>query len=124
MQNSLINSCLLIFGGAGGQGQQAMKVTHIHQHEFIRGRFLGIGKDLALLTWLVINTYLPIFPFLLISHLHTYINLFIKLSYSHFPLLHLSNLFQHSFLKQFYASVNELDYTTLRRGFINVSKLN
>lgn len=30
-------------------------------------------------------------------------------------------LFQHSFFKQFYGSVNELDYTTLRRGFINVS---
>ncbi|XP_047960593.1 MLO-like protein 1 isoform X1 [Salvia hispanica] len=60
------------------QGQQQQeKVTHIHQHDFIRGRFLGIGKDLALLSWL------------------------------------------HSFFKQFYGSVNELDYTTLRRGFIN-----
>ncbi|XP_057781219.1 MLO-like protein 1 [Salvia miltiorrhiza] len=58
------------------QGQQA-KVTHIHQHDFIRGRFLGIGKDLALLSWV------------------------------------------HSFFKQFYGSVNELDYNTLRRGFIN-----
>ncbi|KAL8482657.1 hypothetical protein ACS0TY_025628 [Phlomoides rotata] len=52
-------------------------VTFIHQHSFIKSRFLGIGKDSALLSWV------------------------------------------HSFWKQIYGSVNELDYTTLRRGFIN-----
>ncbi|KAK4436644.1 MLO-like protein 1 [Sesamum alatum] len=51
-------------------------VTHVHQHDFIRGRFRGIGKYLSFLSWV------------------------------------------HSFLKQFYGSVNESDYTTLRRGFI------
>ncbi|KAL9162703.1 hypothetical protein ABFS82_07G110300 [Erythranthe guttata] len=52
------------------------KVTHVHQHDFIKARFRVCGKDSALLTWV------------------------------------------HSFLKQFYGSVNESDYTTLRRGFI------
>ncbi|KAL9162751.1 hypothetical protein ABFS82_07G113800 [Erythranthe guttata] len=52
------------------------KVTHVHQHDFIKARFRVCGKDSALLSWV------------------------------------------HSFLKQFYGSVNESDYTTLRRGFI------
>ncbi|KAL7106477.1 hypothetical protein ACP275_07G116100 [Erythranthe tilingii] len=56
------------------QGQE--KVTHVHQHDFIKARFRVCGKDSALLSWV------------------------------------------HSFLKQFYGSVNESDYTTLRRGFI------
>ncbi|KAI3470261.1 hypothetical protein Pfo_026924 [Paulownia fortunei] len=55
---------------------QKTKVTHVHQHDFIRARFRGFGKDLTLLSWV------------------------------------------HSFLKQFYGSVNESDYTTLRLGFI------
>ncbi|RDX82852.1 MLO-like protein 1, partial [Mucuna pruriens] len=29
------------------------KVTHVHQHEFIRGRFAGYGKDSTLVGWLV-----------------------------------------------------------------------
>jgi len=29
------------------------KVTHVHQHAFIKDHFLGIGKDSALLGWLV-----------------------------------------------------------------------
>ncbi|KAL2346022.1 hypothetical protein Fmac_000022 [Flemingia macrophylla] len=29
------------------------KVTHVRQHDFIRGRFLGFGKDSALVGWLV-----------------------------------------------------------------------
>ncbi|KAJ0091852.1 hypothetical protein Patl1_27145 [Pistacia atlantica] len=32
----------------------------------------------------------------------------------------LRNVFEHSFFKQFYGSVNEMDYTTLRRGFIRI----
>lgn len=30
-----------------------MKFTDVQDHEFIRGRFLGIGKNLAFLGWLV-----------------------------------------------------------------------
>lgn len=29
------------------------KVTHVHQHAFIKDHFLGFGKDSALLGWLV-----------------------------------------------------------------------
>ncbi|XP_030550884.2 MLO-like protein 1 isoform X2 [Rhodamnia argentea] len=32
--------------------QALNKVTHVHQHAFIKEHFLGIGKDLALLGWL------------------------------------------------------------------------
>ncbi|XP_057964691.1 MLO-like protein 1 [Malania oleifera] len=52
------------------------KFTHVPDHDFIRGRFLGIGKNSTLLGWL------------------------------------------HSFCKQFYGSVTNSDYTTLRLGFI------
>ncbi|XP_011085086.1 MLO-like protein 1 [Sesamum indicum] len=58
------------------EDQKTTTVTHVHQHDFIRGRFRGIGKNLTFLSWV------------------------------------------HSFLKQFYGSVDESDYTTLRRGFI------
>ncbi|PON43265.1 Mlo-related protein [Parasponia andersonii] len=52
------------------------KFTHVQDHDFIRGRFLGIGKNLSFLGWV------------------------------------------HSFFKQFYGSVTEADYLTLRLGFI------
>ncbi|XP_054781045.1 MLO-like protein 1 isoform X2 [Prosopis cineraria] len=29
-----------------------LKITHVHQHAFIKGRFLGFGKDSALMGWL------------------------------------------------------------------------
>ncbi|KAK7409747.1 hypothetical protein VNO78_00032 [Psophocarpus tetragonolobus] len=29
------------------------KVTHVHQHDFIRGRFAGLGKDSAIVGWLL-----------------------------------------------------------------------
>ncbi|KAL2470068.1 MLO-like protein 1 [Abeliophyllum distichum] len=58
------------------QQVQQTKVTHVQEHGFIKRRFRGIGKDLALLSWV------------------------------------------HSFFKQIYGSVYELDYQTLRRGFI------
>ncbi|KAK7277422.1 hypothetical protein RIF29_18574 [Crotalaria pallida] len=29
------------------------RVTHVHQHDFIKGRFSGLGKDSALMGWLV-----------------------------------------------------------------------
>ncbi|KAF3944493.1 hypothetical protein CMV_029037 [Castanea mollissima] len=50
--------------------------TQVQDHDFIRNRFLGIGKDSALLGWV------------------------------------------HSFFKQFYGSVTETDYLTMRQGFI------
>ncbi|GAA0146779.1 hypothetical protein LIER_06651 [Lithospermum erythrorhizon] len=54
------------------------KLTHVHEHEFVKGRFLGIGKCDSLLSWLI------------------------------------------SFGKQFYGSVTEADYATLRHGFIRM----
>lgn len=55
---------------------EPLKFTHVQEHAFIRGRFLGLGKDSAALGWV------------------------------------------ESFFKQFYGSVTESDYTTLRFGFI------
>ncbi|XP_027118053.1 MLO-like protein 1 [Coffea arabica] len=55
---------------------ERMKFTHVQEHDFIRDRFLGLGKDSAALGWV------------------------------------------ESFFKQFYGSVTESDYTTLRFGFI------
>ncbi|KAJ3683213.1 hypothetical protein LUZ60_013440 [Juncus effusus] len=54
----------------------SIKVRQVHQFEFIRSRFKGIGKDSVILSWL------------------------------------------HSFVKQFYGSVTESDYATMRLGFI------
>ncbi|XP_008812868.2 MLO-like protein 1 [Phoenix dactylifera] len=57
-------------------GDAPRKVTHVHQFEFIRDHFKGIGKDSLIHSWL------------------------------------------HSFVKQFYGSVTQSDYTTMRLGFI------
>ncbi|WOK96512.1 hypothetical protein Cni_G05219 [Canna indica] len=57
-------------------GDASKTVAHVHQFEFIKDRFKGIGANSVIISWL------------------------------------------HSFVKQFYASVTESDYTTMRLGFI------
>ncbi|GLT73702.1 hypothetical protein SLA2020_455400 [Shorea laevis] len=52
------------------------KFTQVQENDFIKNRFMGIGKDSALLGWI------------------------------------------HSFFKQFYGSVTEADYVTMRLGFV------
>uniref|UniRef100_M1B2N1 MLO-like protein n=1 Tax=Solanum tuberosum TaxID=4113 RepID=M1B2N1_SOLTU len=65
------------------------KVTHVHDHDFIKGRFLGFGKRSTLLSWLACLTF-----------------------------FYFARDSQQSFIKQFFGSVTKLDYTTLRLGFI------
>ncbi|XP_022718217.1 MLO-like protein 1 isoform X2 [Durio zibethinus] len=58
------------------EGVGKTKITQVQEHDFIRNRFLGIGKNSELQAWV------------------------------------------YSFCKQFYGSVTESDYITLRLGFI------
>ncbi|KAJ3677871.1 hypothetical protein LUZ60_001674 [Juncus effusus] len=60
----------------GFNTKERWSIWQVHQFEFIRSRFKGIGKDSVILSWL------------------------------------------HSFVKQFYGSVTESDYATMRLGFI------
>ncbi|KAK6289182.1 hypothetical protein POUND7_000723 [Theobroma cacao] len=84
------------------------KVTHVREHTFIKEHFLGIGKDSIVLGWLEAKLSLKHF--------------FGSRSFANHDsdiLLHSPFVFlQHSFFKQFYASVTKSDYVTLRLGFI------
>ncbi|KAG6742303.1 hypothetical protein POTOM_053173 [Populus tomentosa] len=73
---------------------QGPKLTHVKDHDFIKSRYLGFGKNSYILGWVVSPSTI---------RLRNYPSYFI---------------FQHSFFKQFYASVTRSDYTTLRLGFI------
>ncbi|KAJ4843292.1 MLO-like protein 1 [Turnera subulata] len=86
------------------------QVTHVHQHAFIKEHFLGIGKDSALMGWLISAHQRTLFhsqDFLVRDY--ACMNNLDKVVHLYHPL---------SFFKQFYASVTRSDYITLRLGFI------
>ncbi|WRX24177.1 Mlo-related protein - like 9 [Theobroma cacao] len=122
------------------------KVTHVREHTFIKEHFLGIGKDSIVLGWLTlkfpyIRGICACVSMALVLILWVELQFCLgdlktdyfeaKLSLKHFfgsrsfanhdsdILLHSPFVFlQHSFFKQFYASVTKSDYVTLRLGFI------
>ncbi|KAM3216870.1 MLO-like protein 1 isoform X1 [Capsicum annuum] len=74
-------------------------VTHVQQHDFIRNRFVGMGKRSAIFGWLVWRHSLGV-----------------QITSRSLP-TDLQNQV-HSFFKQFYGSVSKSDYAALRLGFI------
>ena len=90
------------------------KLTHVQQFEFIRERFNGIGKDSMILSWMVRMRRA-------LSHGFQSKEYVFSMNLSNFSLSLLTEFFlQHSFVKQFYASVTRSDYKTMRLGFIMV----
>lgn len=93
------------------------KFTHVQEHEFIRGRFLGVGKADACFGWLV-----SVFFCFLISYLNSkdmFVMYMQKFLFCVCVCVY-SRPLQQSFIKQFLASVNRSDYITMRLGFVRV----
>lgn len=112
-------------------------MTHVKDHDFIRNRFVGIGKGSAIRGWLV--SYYPKYSNILFIYLfiiiYSILLFFLSITlyiwshcYNGVDLFHFSfltfilwwTLLQHSFFKQFYGSVTKSDYVALRLGFITV----
>ncbi|TVU29632.1 hypothetical protein EJB05_21208, partial [Eragrostis curvula] len=90
-----------------GGGPQMIK--HVQEFTFIKNHFKGHGKRWQIFGWLV-YTFSCI-----INHQNT---IRVAFAVNTNEIKTNSSLLQRSFFKQFYGSVTEEDYTTMRLGFI------